>query len=258
MASDDAPVSFIAMRSVSAAKPHGPPIEVYCDESLDRGGFDLIGGLWLTQSNARRLRTIIHGIREQYNHWYELKWTKATGRKLSPAYKELASKLTDQIMARRAAFHCLVIRRDQIDWKRHAGDKELGYYKFVHWLARKRIEPGESYVLTLDWRTTRKDHRLSELRDVLNHCGRKDHNLRHDCFREVRAKPSKKDDLLQAADVLLGAVGYHYARRHRGRGGSPAKNDLADRIALGIQRPSLDFASHRSEKRFNVWRWSPS
>lgn len=246
------------MSSVSRERPLGPPVEIYCDESLRRGGYDLIGGLWLTQPNARRLRSIIQGIREQYNHWYELKWRKATGRSLSPAYKELASKLTDQIMARRVSFNCIVLRRDLLDYDTfHEGDRELGYYKFVHWLVRKRIVPGEIYRLTMDWRTTRKDHRLSDLRDVLNACGRKDHSLGYDCVREVRAQPSKEDDLVQATDVLLGAVGFHYARRHRGRGGSAAKNDLADRIAHGIQRPSLDFASHRSEKRFNVWRWSP-
>lgn len=246
------------MTGPSDVKPPGPPVEVYCDETLDRGGFDLIGGLWIPRPKARRLREIIRGIRDQYNYPYEFKWKKAGGTRLSPAYKELVTKVMDQIMARRMAFHCIAIRKELVDYDRfHEGDPELGYYKFVHWLMRKRIQPGETYIITMDRRTTREDNRLIDLRRVLNHCGRKDHGLGHDCCREVRAKPSGEDDLLQVADVLLGAVGYHYGGYHRDSEASIAKNDLADRIAGALQKPDLCFASPKSERRFNIWRWSP-
>ncbi len=246
------------MASLSPHKPPGAPIEVYCDESLDRGGYDLIGGLWLTPPNAQRLRRVIRGVRDRFNHRYEFKWTKATTADLSPAYRELAQKLADQILAGRTRFNCIVLPRQLIDYDTfHEGDRELGYYKFIHLLIRKRIEAGETYVVTLDRRTTRVENRLRDLRDVLNYCGRKDYGLAYDCCREVRARPSKEDDLLQAADVLLGAVGFHYAGGHLDQGSSLAKKILADRFAKAFGKPDLAFQSPPWEARFNIWLWQP-
>lgn len=233
-------------------------MEVYCDESLCRGGYDLIGGLWLTAANARRLRGIVDEIRRRFAHGHEFKWTKPSGTALSAVYRDLAQKLTDQLWAGRASFHCIVLERRLVDYRTyHDGDPELGYYKFVHLLARKRVVPGQSFVLYMDRRTTRRANRLSDLKRIINLAARKDYGLGYDCCLDVQARPSKDDDLLQVADVLLGAVGWHCAGAHQNPASSMAKNELADRIANGIGRAHLALGSPPSEQRFNVWRWKP-
>lgn len=243
---------------VSNARPETPLVEIYCDESYDRGGFDLFGGIWAPRPRADKLREIVAELRRRHSFPYELKYKKATGATLSPMYRDLAAKVTDQIRSSRIQFNCIVIPRRVVDVDAyHDGDHELKYYKFASLLFRKRITPGRSYVATFDHRSTRLPTRLSTLRDVMNACGRRDNDLGYDCFRDVQARPSKADDLLQVADILLGSVGFHWAGGHLDPNTSLAKNDLADRIARGIRKPNLTFTSPATESRFNIWLWNP-
>lgn len=243
----------------SPIKPRGYPVEVYCDESLDRGGFDVYGGLWLTRPKAIRLRQKMHQLRERYRYHREFKWQKASGSELSPVYREFAEMLVDHVRSGNGAgFHCIVIPRALIDYKTfHNGDRELAMYKFWNLLFRKRVEAGATYLITLDRRTDQVKTRLSELRSVLNNCGRQDHNLRYDCCRDVQAMDSKDEVLVQAADLLVGAVGFHAAERDRQPNTSPAKVELCERMALKLGRDRVSVATAASERGFNVWRWRP-
>jgi hypothetical protein len=238
----------------SRSRPPGFPDEIYLDESLNRGGYDIIGGLWLTRPNVLRLRRVIHSVRNRFNYHREFKWTKATGATLSPAYKELAQLVGDQIRAGRARFNCIVLTTRLIDYRTyHEKDKELGFYKFMHLLVRKRVDAGRSYLLYVDHRTTRRDDRLSTLQRTVNRGARTDYGLAYDCCRDVQALDSKTSDILQVVDLLVGAVGRQYVPES-----SVAKNFLAARIAKAIGKDDLTFASPPWERNFNIWRWTPS
>lgn len=239
-------------------KPPGYPWEVYCDESQDRGDYDFMGSLWLTHANALRMRRIVQEIRERCDYPHEFKWKKASGSQLYGAYRELATKVTDQIRNHRAHFYCIAIRKEWVDYNTyHEGDRELGYYKFFHLLLRKQAREGQSYVVVMDHKTNRKETRIGDLKRTLNRGARRDRGINYDCFRDIAPRPSKEDDLLQVVDVLLGAVGFHYAGGHHNPESSRAKNELAHRIAQGIGKPNLAFASLPWEPDFNIWRWEP-
>jgi hypothetical protein len=92
---------------------------------------------------------------------------------------------------------------------------------------------------------------------VMNACGVRDHGLDYHCCGSVESRDSKKDDLIQVADLLTGAIGFHYADGHRVTGASPAKVATAAHIADHLGRPSLAFNSPPSQHGFNVWRWKP-
>jgi hypothetical protein len=146
-----------------------------------------------------------------------------------------------------------------VDYRKyHDKDRELAFYKFLTLLLRKRVMPGKKYIVYLDRRTDRQPNRLLDLKRILNTMARKEHSLRYDCCRDVQALDSKKEVLLQAADVILGAVGWHYARSHEDPTSCSAKNILADRVAKGIGRAHLAFTSGPNERKFNVWRWDPN
>ena len=232
---------------------------MYLDESLNRGGYDIIGGLWLTRANAVRMRRVVEGVRNRFNYYREFKWTKATGATLSPVYKELAQLVGDQIRSGRASFNCIVLTTRLIDYRTyHERDKELGFYKFTHYLLRKRVEAGRSYLVYMDHRTNRRDDRLTTLKRTVNRGARSDYGLGYDCCRDVQAVDSKTNDILQVADLLVGAVGWHYAGRHYDSESCMAKNILADRLAKGIGKSDLSFASAPWERNFNIWRWTPT
>ena len=63
----------------STHKPLGYPVEIYCDESLDRRGYDILGGLWVTRASAIRFRRKAARIRNEESYYCEVKWTKASG-----------------------------------------------------------------------------------------------------------------------------------------------------------------------------------
>lgn len=232
-------------------------VYVFCDESLQRGGYDLLGGIWATYHNAKRFRRTLSVLRRHHRYVHEFKWTRVGGR-VSPSYRDAIEKTMQYVNARRIAFHCIVIRRSDIDLQTyHLGDHELSYYKFLNLLLHKRVEPGCEYHIALDRRTTRRSDRLSDLKKVLNAWTRRELGIGYDCCASVRALDSKQDDLLQIADLLLGAVGYHVAESHLLPNASRGKMEIADQICSALGRRSLGLGTPAFEQCFNVWRWSP-
>jgi hypothetical protein len=247
------------MPGISSVVPAGGRVvEIYCDESLDRGGYDLIGGVWVTPAQASKLRRKIAHLRTVHRYPHEFKFKKSGGR-LSPVYSELVPVLGDHFASgHNGAFNCIAVKRSEVDFGRyHEGSKELGFYKFYTLLLCKRVRPGETYLLYVDERSDRVSTRLMDMRDVVNAASRRDLRLGYDCVRDVQARDSVTDELVQVADVLLGAVGYHVGGLHLRPGMSQAKAELADRLARRLGRPSLAVPSSPWQVGFNVWVWTP-
>jgi hypothetical protein len=242
----------------SIVPPAARVVEIYCDETLNRGGYDLIGGLWVTPAQASRLRRKIAHLRTVCRYRHEFKFQKASGN-LSPAYVQLVQMLGDHFVSGyNGNFHCIAIKRSDVDFATfHEGDKELGFYKFYTLLICKKVRPGETYLLNVDERSNRGKTRLLDMRTVVNRTSRRDLRLAYDCLRDVQARDSKTDDLLQAADVLLGLVGYHVGGLHLRSGMSLAKAQLAERLAGRLNRSSLAEPCLPSVKGVNVWIWQP-
>jgi hypothetical protein len=96
------------------------------------------------------------------------------------------------------------------------------------------------------------------MRDVLNNAVRKEHAIT-DTFREIGARESHDEPLIQLADVLLGATCFYANQKHTEPGASACKVELAEYIAVSAgfdpQRGIGETAA--AARKFNVWRWSP-
>lgn len=73
--------------------------------------------------------------------------------------------------------------------------------------------------------------------------------------RSITAANSRDVLPLQLADLLVGAVGYHWNDLEEKPDASPAKAELAGYIASRLGRRTLKFASARDELLFNVWKF---
>jgi hypothetical protein len=242
-------------------RPDLPRVEIYGDESMDRGPYDILGALWLRATDAAELRSDITRAREASgaeNPYTEIKWNRCSGKKPNRLFLNVMDIALARIQSGRAKFKCMVIERALVDNKAwNAGDVELGFFKAWHTLLRSRIIPGLVYHVRLDARQLQKAERLGDLKNVLNACARADHGIDHRAFASVESRDSAADDLVQVVDVLTGAVGFHYSRGDLVDGASRRKVEMAAHIAGRIGARNLRFASGRSEQSFNIWRWKP-
>lgn len=234
-----------------------PLVRVYCDESSQTGHrFKVWGGVWIPDAEEPALRAAIEQVRSDAG-WQkrgEFKWVKLSGSSCHPAYV----KLIDAFFSAKCAFAAIVV--DSLNPGPNRGeDAELDHYKSLYWLLSKRTNTRHRYRVVLDDRTDREKDRLSELRDVLNATARRDLRYPGTCFREIIARKSHDDDVLQLADVLIGAVAYHRNGRHLIPGASASKCYAAQYIAAHAGfRDAVICHTRKAEKKFNVWCWDPN
>ena len=104
-------------------------------------------------------------------------------------------------------FRAVVIKdKDKLDHSKFRNqDHDVWYYKMFFCLLNIIFEPHSRYRIYLDKKDTRSGEKIKKLHDVL--C-----NSKYDFSREiieiVQSVHSHEIELLQLADLLIGAVGY--------------------------------------------------
>ena len=226
--------------------------DIYCDESRQeyfaarpadgQERFVLIGGLWVIAEKRELLKDQIKQLRAAHNVHGEFKWTR-----VSPSRLSFYLNLVDLFFASDAIrFRCLVLPANQLDAIRfHGGDNELMFYKFYYQLLHHWLLDFNTYRIFTDLRTNRVQQRLEKLREVL------DASNRFANIASVQALPSEQLDLLQLADMLIGAVGY----RFHSEKSSSAKLDVMRKIEAQLGHPIQP--TRKNEEKFNVYCWRP-
>lgn len=225
-------------------------IEAYCDESrqdymarenVEDGRYVLIGSLWLETDKRRLIKDEIRKLRQHHNVPGEFKWTR-----VSPSRLEFYKQLVDLFFAAPLRFRCIVLPANQLDAITfHGGDNELMFYKFYYLMLQAWILDFNTYRFFLDMKTNRVHQRLPKLKAVLQNSNRFAN------VEVVQALPSQQVDLLQFADVLIGAVGY----RFHGAGTSTAKWALVRHIEAHLGQRIAP--TSKREERFNIFLWRP-
>lgn len=230
--------------------------EIYCDESgVERfyadepgEGYALIGSLWLHPDERGPSKQAIAQLREQHNVFGEFKWNR-----VSASREGFYTDLVDLFFYRPLRFRCIVVAASEVDpAKFHADDRELMFYKFYFQLLHHWIQPGVRYRAFVDDRTDHDRTRRSTLRDVLRNANREA------VIESVQALPSDELDLLQLADVLLGAVSYQFHGHVPASRRTPSEDHSAKaKVVRAIQSRSGGrlTATSRSEPKFNVFRF---
>ncbi len=202
----------------------------------------LIGGLWVITEKREELKAQIKQLRATHDVHGEFKWTRVSPSRL-PFYLDVVNLFFSSDAMR---FRCLVLPANQLDAIRfHDGDNELMFYKFYYQLLHHWILDFNTYRVFTDLRTNRVKQRLERLRRILDNS-----NYFAD-VASVQALPSEQLDLLQLADLLIGAVGY----RFHGGVASSAKLAVAQAIETRLGHPIQP--TRKTEEKFNVFRWRP-
>jgi hypothetical protein len=227
------------------AHPAGADYLIYCDESRhtsDSGDrFMVIGAISCPADRKRDLVRRIHSLRAIHAAQGEFGWKRISPNRRGFYWDLLGLFVGEDDLQ----FRCIVIDKAAFV----SEDVELGFYKLyyqmlVHWLS-----PGCAYRIYLDSQQNREQGRFSTLRDILRRklSGRA-------LIKSLEPSDSSELELMQLADLLIGAVGYAW----NDRTGSETKVQFCADLSGALRRSSLACSTGPSETKFNVFRFTGS
>ncbi len=221
---------------------------VYCDESRHDGGcgapFMAIGSLWTPREHKLQLTKTTRALFRQVGLNSEVKWSKVSTSRLD-AYK----KIVDFFFATDALrFRVIVVDQAKFDPQRfHGGDRELGFYKFYYELLIRWLEPGNEYLVLLDFKQNQGASRYRDLRAILSR------KLRGEAkILDLTVIDSAETPLAQLCDLLTGAVASAWCGD---TDPGSAKAELVSHITRHRGLPFLKIASASPAiSKFNVFQ----
>jgi hypothetical protein len=216
----------------------------------------VIGGIITERENETSFAEAMKLFRQGQNMNAELKWTKVSNQKLTE-YKALIDLFFS--FSRAFYFKAIVVDTQEIDHSRYnKNDAELGFYKLMYQFLLhsfgSELRHGDRCIIFLDQRTTSR-YKLSTLCAVLNNGLRKKYRFPYGPVRNIQAVDSKDSDLVQVADILMGAIGYEMNGAHTRTGAKRAKVFLAEYIAEKSGLLNLQQPTPRSYRQFSIWHF---
>ena len=175
------------------------------------------------------------------------KWTK-----VSPALTAFYVGLVDLFLAdERLRFRGLVVlEKGQLDHARFDQSHDDWYYKMYFTLLRPIFTAPHRYRIDLDVKDTRGGLKTRKLHEVL---GNSLYDFNWQCIERVQQMRSHESELLQIADLLIGALTY----ANRGLVSSAAKRALVERLLARLGPQALTRTSAFAATKLNILVWRP-
>lgn len=212
-------------------------VHIFGDESSHKGkhAFMVYGTI---SCNAQKLEEVTQALAFPNFH-HEFHW-KESGSFLDP-HKLFASAIFALLKRRWLDFRCIVVNARHMNHKEfNQNDPDLGLEKYIHrQLLRYALkQPNARFHVVLDAGREEK-FPPEQKRRMLNNGFKKESGHSHDSFLSVRTMASKDSRLVQAADVLSGAVAWVRNERYNDKGKGWKKESLVEHIATKANLPSL-------------------
>ena len=233
-------------QSPAPTRPPIPKVVIYCDESChDLTGHQAwmsIGGLWVPRDRKPELTQAFRQLCERRNLRGEIKWTKASRKRLDD-YKALADFFFDEEGLR---FRAIVVEQAKVQMEKfHGKDRELAFYKFYYEMLEKWLEERAEYLILLDYKQNSGADRYTSLRTCL------ERHLRGIAWiADLTVIDSSESPLAQLCDLLTGAVAAAY---NATASGSP-KEALTQHIAEKAGFGTLQTSTPLSVRKFNIFK----
>jgi hypothetical protein len=225
---------------------------LYCDESchLERDPHSamVIGTTWCSSEQAtahahaiRELKTK-HGLNEKF----EIKWTKVSAAKAAFYLDVVDHFFKEKDLHFRAV---LVLDKNKLD--RSAPDQAHDgfYYRIYFEMLKHLLSPHAKYHIYLDIKDSWGEQKVRTLEKLLRESKVE---FARDIIQKMQIMRSHESELMQLADLLIGAVGY----AARGLEGNQGKLAIIEFIKQQTEY-TLVQSTLAKEEKFNLWRWPP-
>lgn len=225
---------------------------LYCDESchLQRDGQPVmvLGAMQVPLDMVPVVSSALRDLKAQYgmSRSFEAKWTKVSPSRVD-FYQALIEYFFEQPDLR---FRAIVANdKQKLQHESFEQDHDTWYHKMYFEMLRFLITPAHRYRIYIDIKDTRGGAKARTLHNVL---GRNIHDFRHEIVERVQILRSDEVEVLQLADLLVGAVSY----ANRGQEASAAKRQLVTFIEARSGR-RLTMSSPLAAMKVNVFQWHP-
>jgi hypothetical protein len=177
----------------------------------------------------------IRSIKEKHRFFAEVKWNK-----VSKSKSQFYLELVDYFFETDLRFRAVVVDKSKIDNNKFGQSFDDFYYKMYYQLLTHQIDMRYKYNTYLDIKDTLSAGKVNRLRDILQ--------TKYGTIRNFQNIRSHESELLQLADLLIGAIGYYL----RGGGKVLAKNQIIERI-IKHSRHQLDRSTALNNLKFNLF-----
>jgi hypothetical protein len=227
-------------------------VNIYCDESChlqkDTSPVMVLGAVWCPAKKTREVADRLREIKKDHDISLhrEVKWTKVSPSKLKFYLAVLNYFFDDDDLHFRGV---VIPDKTKLPKDDSRSSHDECYFEICFTLLEPIIDPTKAHCVYLDIKDTRSETKRANLERVLRE-SREDHS--GSIIRRVQQIRSHESELLQLADLLIGAVGY----ANRGLETSAAKQNLISRIRTR-SRKKLTGSTWMREEKFNLFFWRP-
>lgn len=225
-------------------------INIYCDESChiqhDHQKVMLLGAIWCPEEKVNTLSNSIRSIKKRHGliDRFEIKWTKVSPGAIDFYLDVIALFLNEEDLH----FRVLVVpNKELLDHERFCQTHDDWYYKMYFDMLKTIFNPKCQYNIYIDIKDSRGGEKVKKLHEVLSNSI---YDFSQKIIRKVQIIRSDEIELMQLADLLIGAVSYV----NRGLNSSDAKlaiiSEIKKQTGYSLTRSTL----YREEK-LNILIW---
>lgn len=227
-------------------------INIYCDESChlenDKSNVMVLGAVTCPDTEKRQIFDDIRKIKQDngFHRDFEIKWTKVSDKKLDFYIDLVKYFLSNDKLGFRAL---IVPDKSKVQNQMFNQDWDSFYYKMYYQMLKGILNPRNTYNIFVDIKDTNGAIKRQKLLEVLN-------NLKNDAqfnkqlpINYIQAVRSHEIELIQLADLLIGAVCYV----NRGLGTSESKLKIIELLKEETSYP-LTATTFLNESKFNIFK----
>lgn len=184
----------------------------------------------------------------------EFKWSGYSGGRKKAAYNGLVDLFYYAIEKNYLHFHAMIVDFDKFDHhKKGRGAPHLSINKMYFQLMLHEVcgRYGDSWRIVMFPDHGPDSAEIADFRSGICANAYKRYNAKPNCLREIHPTASKKVNLLQMVDVIIGAL----AAERESRSLKIAKRELREYVI--DKSPVKNFASdtRRDERKFSIWNF---
>ena len=222
---------------------------VYCDESChlenDHQEVMVLGAVWCPLEKSHEIMDRLREIKQKHGLTpeFEAKWSK-----VSPAKKDLYLDFVDYFFDDDDLhFWALIAQKTLLRHDAFGQSHDDWYYKMYFEMLKLILNPKAHYRIYLDMKDTRGGAKVSKLHEVL---ANNMYDFSRKIIERVQIVRSHEVELLQIADLLIGAVSY----ANRELSTNIAKVNLVNRVRKRSGY-KLTQSTLSTESKFNIFHW---